>query len=430
MKRRMWMTENTRPERPEMRRGSSRRGMTLVELLVAVTILAILAALGFAAFSATRESARKSATRATVTKISDVITAKYESYASRKLPISSDQIDQLLTTEDFWTGYWSAHPDLQTFQNWRSTFQSIRNNYGSLSPMDLRRYVADIGGDEQYLAGFNTALGRMRALTRLVVLRDLIRLEMPERVADLWVMNSDGNRTPTRRWPVWSTVSDVTTTEMEYLWNVTDVENLNPAELLYLVVTRTEPEAVSLFHETEITDIGMASDGTEVSNGLKEFVDGWGKPIVFYRSMPGYFLSLIQSAAYTGDNGSTWSAMIDGARTPIELPDGSTAENGTFEQVRNFLRAQDPDPLDVMDVDPFAWRTVPVVVSAGPDGEFGMYFENVGMWKNQTFQLGNASSGGASTLYGSPMVEENGVFVHSTDDVLDNVTNHQPAEDL
>ena len=412
-----------------IRRGI-RRGVTLVELLVAVTILVILAAFGFSVVSGVRESAKRTATVTVVTKVSDVVTEKYESYANRKLPITSDQIDQLAVQSEFWTAYWPTLPEAPTIQDAVPRLQTIFQNYGSLSAVCIQQYIIDGGGSEQDLVNLNTVLGKMRALTRLVVLRDLIRLEMPERVADLWVMNDDGTRTATRRMPVWNVygVSMVTTPEMEYLWAVTNVENLNPAELLYLIVSRANPDAVSLFHESEVADVGMSPEGAVVENGLKEFVDSWGMPIVFYRSAPGYSMSLIQASAATSD-GSSWAAMLDGKRTPILLSDGATVDSGTFGELVDFLHSKDPDPLDLAGVDPYSWRTVPIVVSAGPDGQFGMFADKVEAWKNRTFWLQTADQGGVQTMFGSPMISQNGKFVHSTNDVLDNVTNHQLAED-
>ncbi len=65
-----------------------RYGFTLVELLVAVTIMAILAsATLFATFSA-REAARVAKTQATISKLNALIMSKWDGYHTRRVPVT------------------------------------------------------------------------------------------------------------------------------------------------------------------------------------------------------------------------------------------------------------------------------------------------------------------------------------------------------
>lgn len=422
-------------------------GMTLVELLVAIAILAILASVGMLAVEGGREAARRTATQATVVKIGDILTQRYESYLERKLPLSSNQIDQLALNANFWTTYWGG---LSNTGYWKvssgipnglsltiSTLTPMMTQGYSLTPQNIKQYVLNnISQDPAVkLAAINMTLSKMRAIVRLTVMRDTIRLEMPEKPADLWMMNSDGTRTNQRNNPVWAKygVSQLTTPAMEYMWSMTDVKDLNQADILYLVVMQSSPDVLTQFSESEVDDIGFAEDGTPNPNDLKEFVDAWGLPMIFFRWAPGYSLSEIQSSASTesGLDGD-WSAMTDGKMRSIEITnkDGTktSVQVGPYEQVRWLLHENDPDPLDVSNMDPYAWRTVPIVVSAGPDGEFGMFFDQLETWTNQTFILQQPDSGGDQTLFGSPMIKEGGLFKHSLDQVSDNVTNHQLSE--
>jgi len=119
----------------------------------------------------------------------------------------------------------------------------------------------------------------------------------------------------------------------------------SPAELLYLIVTEGTPGSRELFADNEIAD----TDG----DGYLEFIDGWGRPIYFIRC-------------------------------PVAFPDSDVQ---LPPNARDEVKAEDHDPFDPLRVDPVAWRVVPLIYSAGPDGRFGIelqgqlgYFANWDQW--------------------------------------------------
>ncbi len=66
-----------------------RRGFTLVELLVTITIIAMVAGMSFGALQWARRAAAEEKTRQTIAKLNSIIMRKYESYRTRRAPIST-----------------------------------------------------------------------------------------------------------------------------------------------------------------------------------------------------------------------------------------------------------------------------------------------------------------------------------------------------
>jgi prepilin-type N-terminal cleavage/methylation domain-containing protein len=302
-------------------RIASRRGFTLVELLVTITIMAILAGMVSGALIVTRQSARIGATKATITKLHTIIAAKYESYHTRRVPID--------------------------------------------------------------LLGYGTNPG-MAAAIKMLAVRDLMRWEIPERVTDLFVVDASGNPTSVRLAnPTLSGLNlggfNYTATTLPAILNAytARVNGVSPgwansasrglasAECLYMIVTMLcGPEARRQFHQSEMGDTN--------GNGLPEFLDGWGRPIYFLRWAPAFNDSDLQPNLVTDDelNATTPGSEI-GAWT-----------SATATARRQYEATNDHDRLDPRQVNmaqpgdspyvPNGSRLVPLIYSAGSDGEYGI----------------------------------------------------------
>ena len=70
-----------------------RRGVTLIELLFVIMIVGILAGLGFGFYSTAAAQAKVERTRAIVSKIDQLVTAKWEEYRTRAVPIKIPPYD-------------------------------------------------------------------------------------------------------------------------------------------------------------------------------------------------------------------------------------------------------------------------------------------------------------------------------------------------
>jgi len=196
---------------------------------------------------------------------------------------------------------------------------------------------------------------------RLWAIRCIMAWEMPDRLSDVtWPANDPNNLTPAdENLPISLTLTlpngqpvtrSMTRTALarryfrRFLQKMPSGQH-SPAELLYLIVTEGSPGSRELFAENEIAD----TDG----DGYFEFVDGWGHPIYFIRCPVAF------------------------PDSDIQLPPTATPEE----------KATDHDPFDPLRVDPGAWRVVPLIYSAGPDGFYGLdlqgqlgYFANWDKW--------------------------------------------------
>jgi prepilin-type N-terminal cleavage/methylation domain-containing protein len=236
---------------------------------------------------------------------------------------------------------------------------------------------------------------KVLAELRLQILREIVRMEMPDRLSDLTYPRKGNGRTlgdiDAEFTVTTGTVSETVKRSgaarsifrrvagnSEFFDGVGGGKaEYSSAECLYLIVT-SDPEAREQFQPGEIGDV----DGDSVP----EFVDAWGMPIKFLRWAPG-----LQSEMQSGD-----------------------AE-------------EDHDPFDTRRVDPLAFRLAPFIYSAGPDKEYGIAVQDdADPW---VFQYGQMAANGtevsrlyehaAALVIGEPKPNASGDNPHH-----DNIHNH------
>ena len=267
--------------------SASRRGFTLVELLVMIVIIGILSSLVLGGLFVAQEKAKATRTRALVTRLNQAVMARMESYRTRRLPVSTSAANQ-----------------------------------------------------------------GVAAVSRRDMIRELMRMEMPDR----WTDVADGAVTPGL--PVGWRPALSTAYLRRYSNNVNEAgtaalptELEQNAECLYLIVTMggldEEASGLDRFRHEDVEDTDH--------DGAPEFVDGWGNPIRFLRWAPG-FVSDLQPDS-----------------DPSTVDDPSTPEVEDLD--RDPINNHDPfDPLKTdmpaMGGAPRAFRLVPLIYSAGPDGVY------------------------------------------------------------
>jgi type II secretory pathway pseudopilin PulG len=224
----------------------NRSAFTLIDILVAVTIISILAAVVMGAVGLAGRQAKTDSTEMLVEKLNRIALSRYEEFRLRRVPI-----------------------DLAT---WAKT-TATENNY-------------DIGPDGRVTP-------RSMAQARLDAIRELMRMEMPDRWSDVTVASTHlftrGTNLNRRFSTRYQRALDLANSESNPTIRdekVAAVGHNAAAECLYMIVMAI-PDTAEQFHESEIGD----TDG----DGLPEFVDAWGRPIRFMRWPAGFTDSQILS---------------------------------------------------------------------------------------------------------------------------------------
>jgi prepilin-type N-terminal cleavage/methylation domain-containing protein len=320
----------------------SRRGVTLIELLVVILIISILAALVLGVAAVAAETARQAQTKHIVERLHTLLTEFYGTFKTRRVKLQQSVIDQINAAAKS--------------RNWSSG-----------------------------------QTGQALAEARLYAMRELMLMEVPDRWSDVTLAkvgdpivdavyfdappigsgSGSYHRTALtnvylRRYQALLTrtnsISGVTNT-------ATELNNNEGAECLYMIITLAcgDGEARSLFKEADIGD----SDG----DGAPEFLDGWGHPINFLRWSPGFDSQIQTNANNLGNavlSNQTWMTAA----------------------------AKDHDPFDVYRVDPLAFRLVPLIYSPGRDESSGVVAdEDLVVWRPITSSLGINNS---APYIGSP----------------------------
>ncbi|RIK79545.1 MAG: hypothetical protein DCC67_10405 [Planctomycetota bacterium] len=290
-----------------------RRGVTLVELLVTMVIIALIAAAIMGTASAAIEHGRRSHTQQLITRIHTLLMERWASYESRRV-----EIDPRLV-------------------------QQINVSFPETTPAGRQ------------------LRGQAMADLRLLGLRELIRYEMPDRFVDFGSFGSS----PSLHTPY--VLESPPALAQMYFRRVAqagaNIDNQD-AECLYMVVmfATADGEARTLFSSKDIADTD--------EDGLPEFIDGWGKSIGWVRWAPGFVSDLQPLDPTTGlHSGEADHDPFDVYRRDqqgVINPPATQFPKDVAAHIQSIRQRNNSDLVS-------AYRLTPLVYSDGPDGESGIY---------------------------------------------------------
>ena len=251
---------------PLKRRRRISRGFTLIELMITVGMVSILASFVMMAVFVAQEQAKKSQTKGQIAKLNQLLMRQWDSYRTRRVPL------------------------------------------------DLRAELSV----------------RDAAIKRLQAIRELQRLEMPDRWNDVKTGDPGTEIVPLTGIPL----PTLSRAYFDYYTSISPTDIYQSAECLYMIVKLgnfDDGAGIDFFNESEVGDI----DG----DGAPEFHDAWGNPIMFIRWAPGF-------VSNTGNS-----------------------EIGFVSNLHDTDTTSSHDPFDPRLTDTDAFALYPVIYSAGPDGK-------------------------------------------------------------
>lgn len=319
----------------------ARRGFTLVELLVAMGVLAILAGMVTAALVSVNGQARKARCEAELTAMNAILQSRFEEFLTLRIN-NGAEVDRVPPGSDDWV-----------------------------------------------------TLGQEASRVRLINLRDQLRYELPDRKSDLMfppqtsagvpalgpttqirIRNFDavgagtGIGRVTYRRPVppvlqsyRQAIANLTGTTLGPNWADNWTEQYESSECLYLILASTTVagrNGLDSVRQSQIRD----TDG----DGVPEILDPWGTPIAWMRWPVGYWLTYAERA--------NWPALTDSDRLTQILQRKQELGRDQYDLLRVDWRNVDGQTSSAAPTDPVqvndTFNVPPVIVSAGPDGEFDL----------------------------------------------------------
>ena len=312
---------------------SRRRAFTLVELLVVIAIIALVAALTAGALFMLPGRAQVRTTEALISKLDAALQRRLNDAARRANRAQLAEVDRFLA---------AANPTrAAVVAKTRTVRQQLPERF-LLNPRTRYRWRRP--------TTITTPSGSSALL-----------------VGDFSLLDYSGASGPTQRpRQLPPTASDfVAAIQHAFLLGKLSNHNVQTtrAECLFLII------AGGVNVEAIADEFGPNEIGDTDQDGLPEFLDAWGNPIAFFL-WPYQYRSPAQPMAFDATFGqfrpSQSGNTLDPDGTLTELDYISTTQRSLFEATFH------PVTFPAGSTTPFAYRLYPLIVSAGPDGKFGL----------------------------------------------------------
>lgn len=323
-----------------MNHQRSKNAFTLVEVLVVIVILSIMGAMVTTAVSGVTTTAKRSRTKTIISIVDSVLAEHYANLKYRQLPVEI--------------------PDL---------------------------FIPSGNANE---VGYEV-LASEAARVRLMMIRDLQRMEIPDRLSDITTAPSQ-MYAATNQVLIDNSGTVINTRDQKNQRNIMSVSWYSPnatflnggdnipsrlaayRNRMPTGLTLNSPEALAnqgaeclyLIMATSFVGgspaleaIPAANVGDTDNDGLKEILDGWGNPLGFIRWPVGYFDPELSIDKTIPDEFDLFRS--DYAYTMI--PGSTSSSAGAYDVFTN---------VNFNDGTIKPWSMRPLVFSAGPDGEYGI----------------------------------------------------------
>lgn len=342
-----------------------RVGFTLVELMVAISIIGLLAAMVLGGMYRASVSAKQLNSKTTVNRVAAQLNEIWESYRTRKLPVDPKLILQSGGNPPYAVQYPNA-------LSWLTYYSSIRTAGGGAPIFNPPAIPANPNNNLQVAA------------IRLAALRELMRLELPCRFSDF---TSSTSGSPSSAQPVQALLIPQAMTS-------TGTPQANPGGLseqyrqffmAHATTFNTQYESAECLYmiikfasQNELGQRSITDDprlvGDVDGDGMPEIQDAFAAgsftpapggspyiqhnmPIAFIR-WPAGFLSDLQPGPTFGQYNNSYN------------PPQSWAYTYEYAGARH-------DIFDPLRIDPRAFAITPLVFSAGPDGIYDVWEHSV-----------------------------------------------------
>lgn len=364
-----------------------RRAFTLVELLISIVIIGILAALGYGAYITTMGSARTKKTQQLIQTLHNAIDERVQVLRKEQLATTGPApgiigttytINQLarvnpanqpaagtaqaqttkqradviaymaLLTKALPQQFYDIAPfDIPNKGSYTGMFASINETQPALGGALLREYQKKMQLDEEH---------------KLVDPEDGVPGNPP--VFDFNDYNT---------WELGLFPFGTHSAHGDPIFHDPDTES---SECLYLILSVNMPGC-----SISVADIPSEYIADTDGDGMMEFIDGWGKPLRFYRFPTDYYAYLIEitrelPATRVVNTVDPQSLLVDpewfGSTTPNPNARRMLETAGMFRTHKAYRTVGDPasEPNAAVAA---IYPTSPLIVSAGPDGQFGFW---------------------------------------------------------